>query len=89
MSVCPYRRNGECGRGCRGFNCFWREDERPQSAPINPDVLDGVKILKMAKIQTILDCVTLLGDLRATSVAGNYQRIDDMMQRLTTMATTL
>ena len=29
MSWCPYIHNDECNRGCRGFECRHREENRP------------------------------------------------------------
>lgn len=46
-------------------------------------------ILKMAQMQTLLDAVELLLKLRATAPAELHDKIDGMMQRLTTMGASL
>jgi len=46
-------------------------------------------LLKRAKLQTILDCLELLQYLRTECSSTHYERIDDMILRLTNMAQTL
>lgn len=46
-------------------------------------------ILKMAMAQTLLDTIELLMYLRAESSSAHHSRIDDMIQRLTTMGMSL
>lgn len=43
-------------------------------------------IIKMAMVQTIADAVELLLYLRSESSSVHHKRIDEMIQRLTTMA---
>lgn len=45
--------------------------------------------IKMAQVQTVADAVELLLYLRNEGSSAHHARIDEMVQRLTTMATTL
>lgn len=46
-------------------------------------------ILKMAMVQTVLDTVTLLVEILVKADPADHKRIDEMIQRLTTMASAI
>lgn len=51
--------------------------------------MDQELILKMAQLQTVLDCINLLSHLHPVCNAEDQKRIDEMVLRLSNMGQSL